>query len=92
MKRTTLLLILTGVLVLIPLLGWGTCLLARAAERQAFEELLEQAPKDIVASMTLEEKVGQVIHIGMAGKRVNVWRTTPWFMPMGRPNTWRCPA
>ena len=71
MKRTTLLLILTGVLVLIPLLGWGTCLLARAAERQAFEELLEQAPKDIVASMTLEEKVGQVIHIGMAGKRVN---------------------
>lgn len=69
MKRNTFL-ILTGLLVLLPLLGWGSCLVAREVERQAFEDLLEQTPKEIVAGMSLEEKVGQIIHIGMAGKQI----------------------
>ncbi len=70
MKRSTLYLILGAVIVLLPLLSWGAYLVAREVERQEFEEHLEKTPKEIVAAMSLEEKVGQIIHIGMSGKKI----------------------
>lgn len=71
MNRTTLIFILSGVFLLTPLAGWGACLFARSVEQQAFEELLNETPRGMVAGMSLEEKVGQIIHIGMSGKQVN---------------------
>ncbi len=63
--------ILIAALVLVPLLGVGACLVAQEIEERRLQTLLEQTPKDIVSRMSLEEKVGQIIHIGMRGKRLN---------------------
>ncbi|MCR9142676.1 MAG: glycoside hydrolase family 3 protein [bacterium] len=70
MKRTTFIVLLLTVIVLLPLLGWGAYLAAREIERREFESLLEETPKKIVEGMSLEEKVGQIIHIGMSGKKI----------------------
>ncbi|HMX57748.1 MAG TPA: glycoside hydrolase family 3 N-terminal domain-containing protein, partial [Leptospiraceae bacterium] len=35
------------------------------------DDLAKTAPAELVKQMTLEEKVGQLIHIGMAGKAMN---------------------
>lgn len=63
--------ILVAAVVLLPLLGVGACLVAQEIEERRLQALLEDTPKDIVAKMSLEEKVGQIIHIGMQGKRLN---------------------
>lgn len=48
--------------------GSGAYICAQTVEQSRLREALTRSPADIVARMSLEEKVGQLIHIGMRGK------------------------
>ncbi|MCB1321704.1 MAG: beta-glucosidase [Leptospiraceae bacterium] len=60
-----LLLVLVGFVATTSIASYCT----REIRSQSFEQRLDEVPARIVARMTLEEKVGQLIHIGMVGKR-----------------------
>lgn len=58
-------------LILIPALGFGAYLWAERAREERLQALLKQAPRELVARMSLEEKVGQILHIGVRGDQVD---------------------
>lgn len=60
--------LLIAAVVAIPVLGSSAYLCATELEERRMEELLAQTPAQIVARMSLEDRVGQLIHIGMRGK------------------------
>ncbi|MBX7059327.1 MAG: glycoside hydrolase family 3 protein [Leptospirales bacterium] len=66
MKRLSFWLAAGAALLLVMSAGAYVC--AQNLQQARLQEMLEQAPQQILARMSLEDKVGQLIHIGMRGK------------------------
>ena len=46
------------------------CAFANCAQNEKVQKVIQSEPAKIVSRMTLEQKVGQLIHVGMPGKKI----------------------